>query len=110
MGEANGVRARISRVELPAEIQGPFEVFLNGVRQEPGKDFAREGNSLVFERPLAKEGRLGVWRWLSLFFGVAGTYRQNDSVDVVYQHAGKRVVVTGLPIVASTEAPPAARP
>ena len=110
MGEADGVRARVSRVELPAEIHGAFEVFLNGVRQQPGKDFAREGNTLVFERPLAKEGRLGMWRWLSLLLGVAGTYRQNDSVDVVYQHAGKRVVATGLRIEPSAETPPAPRP
>ena len=48
---------------------------------------------------LAKEGRLGFWRWLSLFLGVAGTYRQNDSVDVVYEAVGgRRVVAAGLPL------------
>jgi len=41
--------------------------------------------------------RLGFWRWLSLFLGVAGTYRQNDSVDVVYQSGGRRTVASGLP-------------
>jgi len=53
----------------------------------------------VFEKQLAKEGRLGFWRWLSLFLGVAGTYRQNDSVDVVYQAGGRRVVASGLPLI-----------
>jgi hypothetical protein len=53
---------------------------------------------LVFERPLAKEGQLGFWRWLSLFLGVAGTYRKNDSVDVVYQRHGRRAVASGLPL------------
>ena len=72
----------------------PYEVFLNGVPQRPGNDFRVEGRTLVFERPLAKEGRLGFWRWLSLFLGIAGTYRQNDSVDVVYSSAGRRVVAT----------------
>jgi len=76
-----------------------FEVFVNGVPQHAGKDFRREGGELVFERSLAREGRLGFWRWLSLFLGVAGTYRQNDTVDVVYEVAGRRTVATGLPLV-----------
>ena len=87
-----------SCVPLPADVTPPFQVCVNGVQQEPGRDFRLEGNTLVFPRSLAREGRLGFWRWLSLFLGVAGTYRQNDSVDVVYQRAGRRVVVTGLPI------------
>ena len=50
-------------------------------------------------RPVAgREGQLGFWRWLSLFLGVAGTYRQNDSVDVVYQAAGRRQSPRGLPL------------
>jgi hypothetical protein len=73
-------------------------VFVNGVPQEEGKDFLLEGSTLVFERSLAKEGRLGFWRWLSMFLGVAGTYRQNDSVDVVYERGGRRVVASDLPI------------
>ena len=57
------------------------------------------GGELVFERRLAKEGRLGLLRWTSLFLGIAGTYRQNDSVDVVYDVGGRRFVATGLPII-----------
>jgi hypothetical protein len=76
-----------------------FEVFVNGVVQQPGRDFRREGNDLVFERRLAREGRLGFWRWTSLFLGVAGTYRQNDSVDVVYEHGGRRIVAAALPLI-----------
>jgi hypothetical protein len=71
---------------------------VNGVRQEEGRDFRREGRTLVFQRSLAKEGRLGFWRWTSMLFGVAGTYRRNDSVDVVYERSGRREVATGLPI------------
>jgi hypothetical protein len=73
-------------------------VFVNGVRQKEGTDFRVEGSVLVFERSLAQEGRLGFWRWLSILLGVAGTYRQNDSVDVVYSRGGRRVVATKLPI------------
>ena len=87
-----------SRVELPPGIGDRYDVFVNGVRQESGRDFQRRGDELVFARPLAREGRLGFWRWTSLFLGIAGTYRQNDSVDVVYESAGRRVVATGLPI------------
>jgi hypothetical protein len=87
-----------TRVQLPAGIGESFEVFVNGVRQQPGLDFRQEGDELVFDRRLAREGRLGFWRWTSIFLGVAGTYRQNDSVDVVYQAGGRRVVATGLPL------------
>ena len=85
-------------MQLPAGVGEAFEVFVNGVVQQPGRDFRREGGELVFEQRLAREGRLGFWRWLSLFLGVAGTYRQNDSVDVVYEHDGRRVVATSLPL------------
>jgi hypothetical protein len=87
-----------TRVQLPSGVGESFEVFVNGVLQQPGRDFRREGDELVFDRLLAREGRLGFWRWLSLFLGVAGTYRQNDSVDVVYEAGGRRIVATALPL------------
>jgi hypothetical protein len=88
-----------SRVALPRGAQGPIEVYVNGVRQQEGTDFVRRGDELVFSRPLAEEGRLGFWRWLSLFLGVAGTYRKHESVDVVYTVDGRRTVESGLPIL-----------
>ena len=87
-----------SRVELPAGLTAPFEVFVNGVPQAPGVDYRVEGRTLVFSRPLAREGKLGFWRWLSLLLGIAGTYRQDDNVDVVYQRGGRRLIASGLPI------------
>ena len=87
-----------TRVELPAGVGDAVEVFVNGVLQQPDRDYRREGGELVFERRLAREGRLGFWRWLSMFLGVAGTYRQNDSVDVVYEAGGRRIVATALPM------------
>ena len=88
-----------SRVELPPDVGGDFEVYVNGVPQQRGRDYDVLGRSLVFNRSLTKEGRLGFWRWASIFLGVAGTYRQNDSVDVVYEVNGQRVVATGLPLI-----------
>jgi hypothetical protein len=90
--------SRRTRVRLPADLVRPFEVYVNGVPQEEGRDFRVEGRTLVFDRELRTEGKLGFWRWLSMWVGVAGTYRQNDSVDVVYQRNGKRVVATKLPL------------
>jgi hypothetical protein len=81
-------------VELPAHVGTDFEVYVNGVPQQRGVDFDQRGRTLVFPNELAKEGRLGFWRWLSLLLGVAGTYRKNDTVDVVYTIGGRRSVVT----------------
>jgi hypothetical protein len=86
-------------VSLPAGVSEPFEVYVNGVLQARGRDYDVSGRTLVFTKPLAKEGRLGALRWLSMFLGVAGTYRKNDSVDVVYETGGRRTVASGLPIV-----------
>ena len=81
-------------MQLPAGVEGSFEVFVNGVIQQPGRDYRREGGELVFDRRLAREGQLGFWRWLSLFLGVAGTYRKNDTVDIVFTDGGSRRVVS----------------
>ena len=85
-----------TRVELPPHIPPAFEVYVSGVRQEPGRDYVLEGRSLVFPRELAEEGRLGFWRWASMWLGIAGTYRKNETVDVVYESDGRRMVETGL--------------
>ena len=85
-------------MRLPTDVVRPFEVFVNGVAQVEGRDYTRDGRSLVFERALKSEGKLGFWRWLSLWIGIAGTYRQNDSVDVAYRRGGKPVVAARLPL------------
>ena len=50
-------------------MREPFTVYVNGVRQELGKDFRVSEGSLVFTRELVKEGKLGFWRW---FWGAWG--------------------------------------
>jgi hypothetical protein len=87
-----------ARVELPSYVQGDMEVFVNGVPQVEGRDYRREGGQLVFNRSLAKEGSLGMIRWLSMLLGVAGTYRPNDTVDVAYEYEGKPGVASDLPV------------
>jgi hypothetical protein len=86
-------------VPLPPDATGDVEVFVNGVRQELGEDYVVSGGMLRFSKPLAREGRLGLLRWASMFFGVAGTYRKNDSVDVIYDVGGRRTVASGLRII-----------
>jgi hypothetical protein len=86
-------------VELPSHIPTTFEVFINGVRQQPGHDFTIEGRTLVFPRQLEEEGKLGFVRWASMWLGIAGTYRKNETVDIAYENAGRREVATGLPLV-----------
>ncbi len=89
-----------TRVELPSHIPATFEVYVSGVRQELGRDFRVEGRTLVFPRELKEEGKLGFWRWASMWLGIAGTYRKNETVDVVYERDGRRMVETGLRLVA----------
>lgn len=86
-----------SVVPLPPGVRAPFDVYVNGVHQEAGKDFDVVEDTLVFERELRKEGKLGFWRWFLGAFGV-GTYRQNDSVDVRYERDGRPALVEGLDI------------
>jgi hypothetical protein len=70
-------------VELPAGVTEPFDVYVNGVAKRRGVEYAVRGTTLYLTDELTGEGRLGFWRWTSLFLGVAGTYRSNDKVDVV---------------------------
>ena len=69
-------------------VRSPFEVYVNGVRQEPGDDYGVHGGALVFERELRKD-RVSGWRWFLGAWGV-GTYRQDDWVDVRYQRPTAR--------------------
>ncbi len=91
------------RVPLPAGVQPPFQVFVNGVPQTEGEDYELAGRELRFGKPLEKEGRLGFWRWLLMFLSIAGTYRRNDSVDVQYEVGGRPAVVTGLEVIPPRE-------
>jgi hypothetical protein len=86
-----------SVVPLPPGIRAPFDVYVNGVHQVEGSDYEIVDRSLVFERVLRKEGKLGFWRWFLGAWGV-GTYRQNDSVDIRYERDGRPALIDGLDI------------
>jgi hypothetical protein len=85
------------QVKLPPGVAPPFEVYVNGVPQRLGDDYEVGSGVLLFDRPLAKEGRLGAWRWFLGAWGI-GTYRKNDTVDVRYEAGGRPVVAHALEI------------
>jgi len=87
-----------TKVQLPTGVEPPFEVYVNGVRQNEGDDYEVRGRTLRFGRALAQEGKLGFWRWLSMALSIAGSYGKNDSVDLHYNLHGKRQVAVGLDI------------
>jgi hypothetical protein len=86
------------RVKLPPGVRSPFEVYVNGVRQELGTDYEVSSGELLFERELVAQ-KLGRWAWFLGFWGI-GTYKRNDEVDVRYSTAdGSPMVATKLDII-----------
>jgi hypothetical protein len=103
--ESTGQFKQRSEVELPSHVEGAFDVFVNGIPQARGVDYEQLGRKLVFQSELAQEGKLGFWRWISLFFGVAGTYRKNDTVDIVFTWNGQRTVASLQAVEVSAPGP-----
>ena len=79
-----------SRAKLPPGVRTPFEVYVNGVPQELGRDYRVESGELVFGRELVKQ-KLGLRAWLLGFWGI-GTYKRNDEVDIRYELQGRPMV------------------
>ncbi len=88
---------RYWRVKLPSGIRSPFEVYVNGVRQELGTDYRISSGELLFERELVRQ-RLSGWAWFLGFWGI-GTYKRNDEIDIRYEREGQARVAQGLEII-----------
>jgi hypothetical protein len=84
------------RVSLPAGVRPPFEVYVNGVRQELGTDYSVGGGELLFTRELVRQ-KLSGWAWFLGFWGI-GTYKRNDEIDVRYELDGRPMVATALEV------------
>ena len=84
------------RVKLPPGVRSPFEVYVNGVRQELGADYQISEGELVFERELVQQ-KLGPWAWFLGVWGI-GTYKRNDEVDVRYEVDGRPMVAHALKV------------
>jgi len=85
------------RVKLPPGVRAPFEVYVNGVRQELGIDYRVSSGELVFERELVRQ-KLGPGAWFMGIWGI-GTYKRNDEVDVRYEVEGRTMLAHGLDII-----------
>ena len=90
-----------SLVKLPADAEGDFEVYVNGVLQEHDVDFYVDGRDLVFDRALRKD-HISRRRWLIGAWGV-GTYRQDDTVDIRYEVDGEIRLKHAAPITPDEE-------
>ena len=87
---------RVWRVPLPEGVRSPFEVYVNGIKQELGTDYRVSQGELVFDRELVSQ-KLGLKAWLLGFWGI-GTYERNDEVDVRYELDGQPMVAHALEI------------
>jgi hypothetical protein len=85
-----------SWVDIPAYIEEPFDVYLNGIQQEAGIDYLIVDGSLVFPRELIPHVKMTPLQWFLVGVGI-GNYRKHDTVDIAYQRDGRRLVATGLP-------------
>ena len=88
---------RYWRVKIPPGVGSPFEVYVNGVRQELGSDYQIAGGELLFERELARE-KLSGWDWFKGAWGI-GTYKKNDEIDIRYDVDGRPMVAHRLDII-----------
>jgi hypothetical protein len=88
---------RYWRVKLPPGVRSPFDVYVNGVRQELGVDYQISSGELLFERELVRQ-KLGVRAWLIGFWGI-GTYKRNDEVDIRYERDGQPLVAHALDVI-----------
>jgi hypothetical protein len=99
-----GSYAAGERVKLPAGAQPPFTVFINGVEQDEGADYSIAGGEIVFSRPIVKE-KIGTGRWLAMYLGLFGTYRENETVDLQFRRDGKAQLLSDLAVIPYPEAP-----
>jgi hypothetical protein len=85
-----------SRVPLPPFAERPFQVFVNGVPKDEGKDYEVQGTALVFADELVPPRRMTMKSYARLMFW--GRYKTEHSVDLVYHRGGDRQVANGLQI------------
>ena len=71
-------------VRLPTGSRAPFQVFVDGVAQREGEDFAIEADRIVFHRRL-RVPRERFWHRAVQTLAGVGIYNQGDSVDVHYR-------------------------
>lgn len=88
------------RVRLPRGAGPPIKVYINGVEQSEGTDYTLDADGVLFREPIIKEGKLGGLRWLSMYIGLFGSYRKNETVDVSYRIDGNTHLASDLEVTA----------
>ena len=86
------------RVRLPSGAERPIQVFVNGLQQTEGADYAIRGREIVFSRPLVKE-KVSSGRWIAMTLGLFGSYGKNETVDVHFRRGGKVQVISDAKIL-----------
>jgi len=84
-------------VRLPPGADRPISVFVNGIEQQEGTDYEIDRGTVVFARDILKE-ELGFGRWLAMFLGLFGTYREHETVDVQFTRDGRVELASDLPV------------
>ncbi len=93
-----GSYAAGERVKLPAGAEPPFTVFVNGIEQSEGADYAVADGEIVFSRAIVKE-KIGTGRWLAMYLGLFGTYRKDETIDLQFQRGGKVQLLSDLAVI-----------
>lgn len=93
-GDGDGA---VSAIRLPGDVDGEFQVYVNGVLQQENRDYEIDNRTLVFARRLMTD-RVSRWRWALGAWGV-GTYRQDDTVDIAYAVDGVSKLAHAVPIL-----------
>ncbi len=97
-GVPEGSIAVGNRIRLPHGAEPPFTVYINGVEQSEGRDYKVSDGEIVFARPIIKEDKVGIGRWLAMLVGLFGTYRRNETVDVEFRRSGRVQLASDLPV------------
>ena len=96
MNETDALNVNESFVDLPERVEDEFDVYVNGVLQEYPVDYQLAGRTLVFPRNLAPELKMTKFQFIRAALGIAGTYTKHDTIDIVYEHDGHKLVATSL--------------
>ncbi len=89
------------RVRLPTGAEEPIRVYINSIEQPRGEVWNREGNEIVFTRPIIKE-IVTKGRWLAMYIGIFGTYRKHETVDIEYMADGKVQLAADVRLIDDT--------
>ena len=95
--DAEGVEVG-RRVRLPRGAEAPIRVYINGVLQTENDDYVLDEDGVLFNESIVKEGKLSGFRWISMYIGLFGSYRKNETVDVEYRLAGKTHLASDLKV------------